>query len=207
MSLQTRLASLITTIKGAYTAHDVRIAKLEDCIRIRETRAGRYQMRTNDVWVPDADDNFGSFEDPYGEQSGNGATPIFEWEHIGVFVKAGSTVRTLEMVGRGNNTQIADVDLYLAFQTPDAQTRWQTGFDNDGEVNTTLIMRDFWLNSTDPGQPTHTGAINDMRQRKYDLNFVAPSDGWLHLYAKATGNVTANRYFIVNKSYLIEEPI
>jgi len=172
----------------------------------RESQAGRFQMRTNDTWASDSDDNFGFNDDTYGEQAGGGTTPIQEWEHQGVPIRAGSTLRSFDLYGRGNNTQIVDLDLYLSFRTPDSPARWETGIDNDAEMSNTLIMRDLWMNPTDPAQPAFAGNVNDIHRRRYpDLNFVAPADGWLSLYVKATGNVTANRYFIVTKSYLIEE--
>ena len=206
MSLQTRIADLITTIKAAFTGLDDRVTALEGSFLYRETRAGRFQLRTNNSWASDSDDNFGANDDTYNEQAGSGADPIQEWEHQGIPVRAGSTLRSLDMYGRANNNQPGDVEIYLTYRRPTDPAAWEAGHDADGEMTNTLIFRDLWMAPGDPTQPAFAGAFNDMHRRRYeDIDFVFPEDGWISMYVKAQNTVTTNRYFIVSRSYLIEE--
>jgi len=205
MSLQTRLSALITTIKTAFNGLDARVTDLESSFFYRETQAGRFQFRTNGTWASDSDDNYGASNLNWNEQAGGGADPVQEWEHQGVPVKAGTVLHELDLRGRFNNTQPGDCEIVLTFRRPTDPAAWVSGHDADGEMTNTTILRDFWFNSTDPAQTTFTGAVNDMHQRVYDLDFTFPADGWLSMYVKAENTVTTNRYFQATKTYLLEE--
>lgn len=191
MSLQTRLSSLITTIKGNYTDHDNRIVALENRTRTI-SNAGRAYFYSDNRWVTNSDDFYGPSIYQWNEDAGVGATPIVEFEHIGDRLRAGRRVTRLEIGGRATSAQVTDMEIYAIFRSPSTQARWSTGMDSDAEDTVTMLASGLWKSS---GNETLTGDTNDIMKQSWDLDFTPTIDGYLSIYLRPVGTLTATSYF------------
>lgn len=191
MSLQARLSSLITTIKGNYTDHDNRIVTLENRTRTI-SNTGRAYFYTDNRWVTNSDDNYGPSYYQWNEHSGTGTTPIVEFEHIGDRLRAGRRVTRLEIGGRANDAEVLDIEVYAVFRSPDTQARWSTGMGSDAEDTVTVLVNGLWKSS---GNETLISAPNDTMKQSWDLDFTPTIDGYLSIYFRSVGALTATRYF------------
>ena len=123
----------------------------------------------------------------YGAQSENnsqnsetGAEPTESWTNLGPFIPENTQVQRLRIGLRVNNTEITGFDARVYFQTGPRNAGWS----NTGTKNRTLI------GSLD-AVPLPLG------MNRSDLNlggFVAPSDGYLLVFLRPVGALTATRY-------------
>ena len=104
--------------------------------------SGRFYCYTNNRWVTDSDDNYGSQYYQFNENCGTGLTPLIEWEHKGIIIPAGRKIKALHFAGDSNNSQITDLELYAVIRKPNPITKWETGMDGDGEQTRTFCYID-----------------------------------------------------------------
>ncbi len=170
--------------------------------------SGRFYLYTDERWVTDSDDNYGFGYYQFAESGGTGVNPIQEWEHQGHMLQKGETLKKFILNARTNTSGngVSDIDVILSFRYPDPTTRFQTGYDSDGEVTEVEILRENWFTVGNPATwgPTLTGVINDGHRRIADLDFTAPEDGWLSIYVQATGDITSQSYFLTTYRYDVE---
>lgn len=145
-------------------------------------------------WISWADDNYGHQTENASESAGTGVNPIFEWENRGIPFKAGDVIKSIEVRGRVNNTEITDIEMYLVYCHPTSLLTATTGMDNDNELTTIDLYRDMWKTPLN-GQLPFTHPINDEAIRVIDLDYTVLRDGDLRLFYKPVGANTATRYF------------
>lgn len=144
--------------------------------------SGRIRMDEDGDWMTGADDVYGYNQPSQQESAGRGSTPDIEWEHMGILVPAGRRLGTFFIAGRSNNLDVEDIDLYIGVKFPDPVSRWESGIDNDNEVNFQVLYDDrFLLPSV--GDP-FTGKMNDLHKRRIALDYTLPEDGMFIFYAR-----------------------
>lgn len=159
--------------------------------------SGRFYMETTigTRWVTDSDDNYGFNYHQLLEPSGdNQLNPIREWEHMGLVIPKGRSVKGLTMRGRANNVSVGDIEMVFMKTVSNPVSRETTGVDSDAEVTNTEIWRGLWLSSTDGNGPM-TGAINDRHTRYWTFDESFPDGGELSVYLRPTLPQTIRRYF------------
>lgn len=115
---------------------------------------------------------------------GTGAEPAIDWDGKGIYVPAGSIIRSLTFAGNSNSTQIADIDLRLVFK----HGPWNAGWNST--ASTTRVV----LHSADSaGLIGNSGMCNAV----YTLNFTTPADGYFAAIVRPNLNstLTATRTF------------
>lgn len=152
----------------------------------------RFYLYTDQRWISAVDGNYGFDDINSSESAGKGATPLVEWENQGLPFDVGDTIKQVQFRLRTNNIDVGDLELYLAFIHPDAETRWVTGFDNDGEMTTVVLHNDLFKVPL-VGAPI-TAAMNDRSRRVVDLNYTVPVTGELRVFMRSTLPPTATRY-------------
>lgn len=198
------LAASRLGIVGKVTAQE--ISKLAPTCIIY---TGRYYCYPDFSWVTGNDDNYGATYYQNNESGGTGVNPIVEWEHIGIPIPIGASVKQVTIKARTNNTEITDAEFVIYKRTPNPITRWQTGFDNDAEDTLVELYRGLWWNNTDAGQPTFTGNINGRHSRTFVMNNdsnqnLFSEESELLIYFKPVGVNTVNRYFMFSQMIEIE---
>lgn len=163
--------------------------------RRRKTWTQRISLFTDLRWISNVDVNTGTDDGISTEAAGTGVDPLVEWENIGEPLKKGDHLSKLEIRARCNNTEVTEIEIYVMFVRPDPITRWDTGYDNDNELFTEEIYRDFWVNNSE-GALGHP--INDRRRRVLNLDYTAPEDGEYRIFFKPSGTLTATRFFYPN---------
>lgn len=166
-------------------------------------QSGRAYCYTDLRWVTGSDDNYGTSYYQFNESGGTGLEPVVEWEHQGQLIPQGRTLRNLYIAGRCNNVELTDVQIYIVMKHPTPITRWQTGYDNDGEDVVTVLYNDLWMTPTGGGT-IFTGATNDARMRSITLDHTVSETGYFSIYYKPVGALTANRYFLHNWTLEVE---
>ena len=172
-------------------------------------QTGRYYAYTDLRWVTGDDDNYGPAYYQNNESGGTGTDPIVEWEHIGTLIPDGAKVKRITIRARTNNTTLTDGEFVIYKRSPSPVTRWETGFDNDGEDTVIELYRGMWWNNIEAGQPTFTGSTNDRHQRVFvmddtnDANLFTKDDE-LMIYFKPFGTLSANRYFMYSRMIELE---
>ena len=172
----------------------------------------RWYFYADRRWVSGSDDNYGPLYVNNNESAGTGIDPIREWETQGFYLKAGTVIKTVTIIGRANNNDITDIEMYWRFRRPDPITRWDNGtgngIDNDAEQVHDIVHRDFWKTTLGTGPlgtaagPVSTVAMNDQHRRIIEVDYTCPTDGWFDMLMKPVGTNTATRYFYC--THLIE---
>lgn len=157
------------------------------------TGAGRHYIRSN-RWYTGADDQYGYAYYQHSEQAGSGAIPTMEWEHMGIFLPAGRRLGNIHIVGRTNSTSVTDIRMFMALRYPDSPTRWETGYDNDSEMDYTLVHDDMFANPS-VGTPFSGGNMADTRRRTIALDQPVDQDSYFSIYMKSSASNTSTRYF------------
>lgn len=168
---------------------------------------GRMYCYADLRWVTDSDDNYGTAYYQFSESGGTGLDPIVEFEHRGHLVPKGTKLHQLKFEGRSNNALLTDVEIMCVVKHPDPITRWETGYDNDGEdaATTFTVLREFFYGPT--GSPVLSGPSNDRHMRTFDLGgYEVPEDANLSLYMKPVGALVSTRYLPLGYTYTIEVP-
>lgn len=158
--------------------------------------SGRFYDYADKRWVTDSDDNFGGNIENMNESGGTGANPLVEWEHMGILIPSGTLIRKLHMIGRTNNNDVTDQEFSLILRRPNPITRYQTGFDNDAEIETIEIYRGLWRDMVEGSTGTpFSGNMNDRHGAIVDINFFLKGNAELSIYSRPVGTNTATRYF------------
>ena len=156
---------------------------------------GRFYLR-NHSWVTDGDDYYGTSYFQFSESGGAYELPIDEWEHQGCLVSAGDIVRRLTLSGRANVTGIDDIEIILLCRTPTDLDSWNDGIQNDAQMQSDIVFRDFFVNpQNEKNGPPFGGNFKKIRRRTFDVNFEVPKDGFLTLYLRPINSGNSQRYF------------
>jgi len=167
-----------------------------------------YLYGSDDRWVTNSDDVYGPNYYQMAESGLTGVDPVQEWEHMGDYVREGTVIHDLAMLGRITDTAtIADLEILLSFTAPNPVSRWDTtGLDNDGEDIHTTLWRGFWK-AGGTGVAAFTHPVNDHHRRTFPVNFTTPTDGQLRIYYKPHSvdprPNTTNDYFYHTYSWLL----
>lgn len=149
---------------------------------------GRFYSYPDGRWISGSDDNYATQTENQSESAGTGADPVVEWENHGFYFKKGQKITDIHMRGRTNDvTNSPEYELAFYFVHPNPITRYETGWDNDAEMYKEQLYRGLWRSTVEPdalGQVPFTHPINDMHRRIYELNYVAPEDGWLTIFMR-----------------------
>jgi hypothetical protein len=188
---------LIQDTSDSNNIKTVTTQSVADLSRFFIVNSGRVYCYTDNRWITDSDDVQGLNAINWNESGGTGVDPIVEWEHMGIFVPAGYTVVNFHLIGRANNNEVTDIELYICERKPNPITRWETGVDADGESTVTVLYRDLFENPTGGGSAL-TGNMNDRRRRTLAINHDVTEDAYISLYMKPTGTITATRYWYLN---------
>lgn len=157
--------------------------------------AGRVDCLTTNAWVTDSDDQYGNNIQSWTENEGTGTDPVYEWENMGMFLPAGTTLKKFHLVGSANSTEVTDLELIIAERYPTTAGAWESGFDADGEMTNTEIYRDLYANPTGGDTVFPAGDMGDRRKRTLTLDHTLAQDAMISLYFKPVGTITANRTF------------
>lgn len=172
------------------------------------TMTGRVYCYADRRWVTDGDDNYGPTYYQWNESGGVGVDPIVEWEHRGHLVPKGTKLHELKIEGRSNNAEVTDLEIMVVVKHPDPISRWETGFDGDGEdaAGTFTVMRELFYGPSG-GPAVLTNPSNDRHMRTFDLGgYEVPEDANLSIYFKPVGTLTSTRYYPIGYTYTVEAP-
>lgn len=163
--------------------------------------SGRFYLYTDNRWVTDSDDNYGLSYYQFNENCGTGVDPLIEWEHMGIFIPKGRTIKKLHFTCRANNVQVTDVEIYGLLRHPNPITRWESGMDNDSEDTVIELFRELFVENASPAL---NGNMADRRRRTFVLDTEVPEDSYLSIYIKPVGTLTANRYLTTSYTWEVE---
>ena len=199
-----------------YTVTESDVTAHEDAITISESQisdkshspflmvnSARVYCYADLRWITESDDVRGFNAQDANENAGTGVDPVIEWEHMGMFIPAGYTINNLHIVGKSNNNEITEMEIYAIIRQPDPITRWETGMDNDAEDVVTDLFRDLWIDS--PTDDTLTGALADTHRRTIALNHDVTQDSFISIYYKPSGTLTATRYFYTSYTWELQK--
>lgn len=115
---------------------------------------------------------------------GTGGEPIVDWDSKGIYVSAGSVIRSFTFAGSPSNGEIADLDLRIYFQHGPWNNSWNTH---------TETTRDTLYRANAAGVIGNGG----MRRTVFTLDYTAPADGYFAVTARqdAGSTLAATRYF------------
>lgn len=175
-------------------------------IQVGESRSsfikssGRFHCFTNNRWVTESDDLFGSNNQNFNENSGNNATvPTLEWEHLGLLLPANVFIKNLHFMCRSNNNEVTDFTFYIVERRPTNIAAYQSGYDGDNEMTNTLIYNETWRNSVG----SFTGNMNDMHYANIPINHTTTEIVQISIYVKPIGSISSTRYIYSNWTWEI----
>lgn len=159
--------------------------------------SGRAYCYADDRWVVDGDDNYGIGYYQFAESGLAGVNPVYEWEHQGHLVNKGDTLKRFSLSGRCTSTLVTDMQICVVFRTPTLESRFTSGYDNDGEMTNIEVYRDFFFNPLNNivSGPAATGNTNDIHRRDISLDFEFPANGFLTIYYKPVNTSTSSTYY------------
>lgn len=165
------------------------------------TNSGRFYMYTNNRWITDSDDNYGTNYYQFTEGGGTAVNPVIEWEHMGFFVPKGKKIKKLHFTCRTNSAEVTDVEIYGFLRHPNPITVWETGMDADGEDTVVDLFREFFVSDAPIAL---AGNMVDRRRRTFTADIEVPEDSYLSIYVKPVGTITATRYLTASYTWEIE---
>lgn len=160
--------------------------------------SGRWYCNADFRWVTCSDDNYGSSYYQFNESGGSGEDPICEWEHLGEIIPSGKKINKLFFLARANSTQITDFIISIQIRVPNPLTRYQSGIDNDGEMNNIEIYRGNFV------EVGWSGNMADRRMKEIVLNHEVKDLSQLSIYIKPIGVNTGTRYLTTSWTWEIE---
>ena len=113
---------------------------------------------------------------------------------MGLYIPAGRKLGNIHMAGRTNSTSITDIELYMVLRYPNTPTRWETGYDNDNEMDFTLLHHDMFAYPA-VGTWFSGGNMADMRRRTINLGHEVTQDCFFSIYMRPETNNNSTRYF------------
>jgi len=167
----------------------------------------RWSLFTDNRWITCYDDLYGPNHYNATESAGIGSNPIIEYEHLGLFVPAGTVVKDLTIINRVNSSaEITDLQFVADLKTPEP-ARWLGGYDDDAEDSNLILLDDTWIDPADPEHEAFTsGAITDIYRRVFSIDHTVDEDSELALYMKPVGTITATRYAYLTHIWTLEHP-
>lgn len=165
--------------------------------------SGRFYMYTDNRWVTESDDNYGTNYYQFTESGGTGDNPLYEWEHQGTMIEQGERLRRLTVNIRANNNEVTDVQIRLMARYPTNAERWRTGLTGDANMTNDIILDDFFMNPSDivNWDTAYSGNMNTHHRRTINIDYQFPTDAWLSLYVRPVGTLTATRYLLTTYRY------
>lgn len=165
--------------------------------------SGRFYCYADNRWISSSDDNYGSNYYQFAESGGKADNPILEWEHQGVIMDKGETVRRLTFNARMNNTEVEDLEIRVYARFPTNPDKWRTGLSGDANMTNELILSDMFMNPVDTPNwdLPFSGKTNTHHRRTINLDYQMPADGWLSLYVKPVGTIKSTRYVMASFRY------
>lgn len=164
--------------------------------------SGRVYCYTDNRWVTDSDDNYGVNYYQFTESAGTGTNPNVEWEHKGVYLPAGTRISKIDFLGNSNNLEVTDLEISIMFRHPTSSTLWTTGINADSQMVNTEIHRDLFFQAANAVPFTKSNTRYHHKRTIY-LNYTVPNDGFVSIYFKPVGAITATRYYRCAYSYSI----
>lgn len=161
--------------------------------------SGRFYSYTNARWVTDSDDNYGGNNFQLNESGGTGTNPIYEWEHLGILLPSGTTLKSLNFACRSNNNQTSDFRIQVVERKPIVGTGWQSGIDADGEMTNTVVYEDTWRNSVG----SFSGNMNDLHGAIMPINHTLSDLAMVSIYIKPIETNSATRYILATWTWEI----
>lgn len=121
----------------------------------------------------------------FSNNGGTGVDPNVDWRDYGYFIRAGNIIKNVVIAGRTNNTEVTEIDFRLYHQTGP----WTGTWDSNAETTRTTVI----------SQNAVGFNLPDQKMASFNaINFTSPSDGFLLMYARPQGTITANRYLRCN---------
>ena len=142
----------------------------------RLTVAGRWACETNNRWVGLPLDGGATFD----ADAGTGADPALDWRHHGPFLAEGTTLVRIEGALHADDAEVTGLELRGYVQHGD----WTDGFGADGDA-----MREPLFATTVTGVSTGW-----RRLALPEMAYRTPADGFLLLFARPVGALTATRH-------------
>jgi hypothetical protein len=140
---------------------------------------GRLYCHADNRWVTYST-SYGTKNENVSADSGTAADPAVAWRHFGALIEKDSRLQLVKSGLRCNSTEVTAADFRVYFQTGP----WTTGWSSDGDVTRTLI-----------GTMDNVSIGTGFRRMSIDLgDFIAPEDGFLLLFMRPIGTITATRY-------------
>ncbi|MGB3409046.1 MAG: DUF2793 domain-containing protein [Jannaschia sp.] len=141
--------------------------------------SGRWTCQTDNRWVT-FDRTTGPSNQTFGEACGTGAEPTLDWTQMGPVLRAGTTITGFSGLFRNATSAITGFDLRVAFQHAGTTPPWDT---NARTIRTILHSAN--------GIALATGWT---RLGVNVTPFTAPQDGFLIVYLRPLGTLTALNY-------------
>lgn len=157
--------------------------------------SGRFYLYSSKPWVTDSDDNYGPSYFQFNEQAGKNQDPVVEWEHMGIVVPKGKTVRKLNFACRANATDVTDVELSIIAKRP--VNGWKSDFDNDSEVVKEEIFRGTFVDDETAGN------MADLRMQTFEIDAKLEEDSMISIYLRGVGSFRSTRYLRATWSWEI----
>lgn len=146
---------------------------------IRAETGARWSCYTDNRWVT-YNNNNGIQHENATTSSGTGAEPDESWLNQGVIVKAGTVLQDMHGAIRYSSGEITGYDLRVFFQTGP----WSNGWSSNASVSRTQILA-----------ADSVSLANGFNEINYDLNgFEAPDSGFILVFFRPIGTITATRY-------------
>jgi hypothetical protein len=140
---------------------------------------GRYYCFTNNRWVTQQI-SYGVQSENNSNNCGTGTEPALSWQHMGAYLPKGATLQSLDGVLRRSFSEVTGFDLRVYLQHGPASGDWEA----DGDT-TRLPVADLL------GEPLSAG-FNTLALGLGDT--VMPEDGFVMVYLRPVGSITATRY-------------
>jgi hypothetical protein len=168
-----------------------------------QQQSGRFYCYTDNRWISSSDDNYGSNYYQFAESGGKADNPVIEWEHQGVLMDKGETVRRLTFNARSNNNEVTDFNIRVYARFPTNPDKWRTGLSGDANMTNELLLDDMFMNPVDTPNwdLPFTGNMKLHHRRTINLDYQMPADGWLSLYIKPKGIIKSTRYIMSTFRY------
>ena len=166
--------------------------------------AGTYTLFSDKRWVTGHFDNTSSNAVNWTDGAGTGAAPVNadNWKALGIPLRAGDIIKSLEFRFRGNDNNIDEIEYYGVFVYPTDQNQWHVGIFGAGEVTEVQAFNDVLFAPS--GQTAFTTTSGHKMKRTIPINYTAPQEGTLVFYVKPTGTYGGNVSGYANLLWEIE---
>ncbi|WP_179378101.1 DUF2793 domain-containing protein [Jannaschia marina] len=140
---------------------------------------GRWYCYTDNRWVTFST-SYGPTSENRNSSAGTGSEPSTSWTHIGLFVRGGTRLLSLDGMLRASSTQVTGYDLRICVQTGALDGSWNTASETQ---KTTIHASD----NRPMGTAWH-GLSADL------TSTVVPQDSAVLIYIRPHGTLSGTRY-------------